>query len=481
MGRRTVLSFGFTAIFVGAVFAAGPTFRPDVVFRGNALTGWTPLGQADWRAQNGEIVGTPKQPGGGWLVLNKSYQDVAVYTNVTCPAGCKAGVLLRAEKTPDGGMKGVYVSLTEGDLSSYAVTLDAQGVEKAREQLPTGRAGGAAVAAAAGAAAAGAAGGGGGRGAAAGARCRARRRRRRGATTPAGRGWRGAAVRGAARRRRCRPASNLPGLMSRPAGGVQARPERTASTSRWPTTRVTVRWNGGSLGAAGGNADFALGKYGPIALYVGGTGSATLQGPRVRRSDPAAVRRGEDVAELPRAAAERVLLRLLGGDRRHQPRRQHGRRVRARTSTSGPTSRSATSSTPASATTRRANGRSPSMVNLAYDWTGDGWPDVLNMSGNAGNGTGTLYVNPKGESRRWDHRTSSSSACRQRRDAPQGRRRRRQARADPLRQQHAALLQARSGEPDRHVDHDDDLGAGTVGREHRPRHGHRRHQRRRPQ
>ena len=43
-----------------------------------------------------------------------------------------------------------------------------------------------------------------------------------------------------------------------------------------------------------------------------------------------------------------------------------------------------------------------SMVNLAYDWTGDGWPDVLNMSGNAGNGTGTLYVNPKGESRRWD-------------------------------------------------------------------------------
>ena len=40
--------------------------------------------------------------------------------------------------------------------------------------------------------------------------------------------------------------------------------------------------------------------------------------------------------------------------------------------------------------------------NLAYDWTGDGWPDVLNMSGNAGNGTGTLYVNPKGESRRWD-------------------------------------------------------------------------------
>ena len=43
-----------------------------------------------------------------------------------------------------------------------------------------------------------------------------------------------------------------------------------------------------------------------------------------------------------------------------------------------------------------------SMVNLAYDFTGDGWPDVLVMSGNAGNGTGTLYVNPKGQSRHWE-------------------------------------------------------------------------------
>ena len=42
------------------------------------------------------------------------------------------------------------------------------------------------------------------------------------------------------------------------------------------------------------------------------------------------------------------------------------------------------------------------MVQLAHDFTGDGWPDVLNMSGNAGNGTGTLFVNPKGENRRWD-------------------------------------------------------------------------------
>ncbi len=62
-----------------SVSAAGPTFRPDVVFKGSTLTGWTPLGDVEWKAVNGEIIGTPKQPGGGWLVLDKSFQDVAVF------------------------------------------------------------------------------------------------------------------------------------------------------------------------------------------------------------------------------------------------------------------------------------------------------------------------------------------------------------------------------------------------------------------
>ena len=35
--------------------------------------------------------------------------------------------LLRAQKTSDGGMKGVYVSLSDGDVASYAVTLGAEG------------------------------------------------------------------------------------------------------------------------------------------------------------------------------------------------------------------------------------------------------------------------------------------------------------------------------------------------------------------
>jgi len=43
----------------------GPSrFVPDVTFKGSSLSGWRVLGQAEWRATNGEIVGTPK-PGAG--------------------------------------------------------------------------------------------------------------------------------------------------------------------------------------------------------------------------------------------------------------------------------------------------------------------------------------------------------------------------------------------------------------------------------
>src|SRR6202008_3377920 len=40
-------------------------------------------------------------------------------------------------------------------------------------------------------------------------------------------------------------------------------------------------------------------------------------------------------------------------------------------------------------------------VEYAADFTGDGWPDIINVS-YGGNGGVTLYVNPRGENRRWD-------------------------------------------------------------------------------
>src|SRR3972149_1690646 len=45
------------------------------------------------------------------------------------------------------------------------------------------------------------------------------------------------------------------------------------------------------------------------------------------------------------------------------------------------------------------------MMDFAYDFTGDGWPDILSAGWDRKLGTRPmeLYVNPKGEARRWSH------------------------------------------------------------------------------
>lgn len=116
--------------------AQGPAndFRPDSTFGGSTLAGWHALGSSQWKAQNGELIGTASGPGGGWLVLDTSYQDLNFFTRVRCVGECRTGVLFRAEKTAEG-MTGVYVALNTGELSAFRLTLDATGRETAREPL----------------------------------------------------------------------------------------------------------------------------------------------------------------------------------------------------------------------------------------------------------------------------------------------------------------------------------------------------------
>jgi hypothetical protein len=122
-------------LLLAPLFGVGPSFKPDATVKGSSLTGWHVLGQAAWKAQDGEISVTVKPGGhGGWLVLDRSYQDAGFYASFRCAEGCKTGVLLRAEKTPQG-MKGIFVSLTAGDVAPYRITLDAEGKELTREKL----------------------------------------------------------------------------------------------------------------------------------------------------------------------------------------------------------------------------------------------------------------------------------------------------------------------------------------------------------
>ena len=110
------------------------TFVPDWTFKGSALTGTDQIGQAAWRAENGEIVGTPKSADGGWLLINPGYQDVQVAGSYRCAAECTVGVMLRGEKSASG-IKGIYTTLAGGPPAPAAVTVDPEGRIGNREPL----------------------------------------------------------------------------------------------------------------------------------------------------------------------------------------------------------------------------------------------------------------------------------------------------------------------------------------------------------
>ncbi|HTF64620.1 MAG TPA: hypothetical protein VK638_18215, partial [Edaphobacter sp.] len=85
--RRTFAIVGAVPLLLVAMaFATAPTvFVPDSTFKGSTLTGWHTLGQADWSARDGELIGKVKPGGsGGWLVLDKSYQDVGFFASFKC-------------------------------------------------------------------------------------------------------------------------------------------------------------------------------------------------------------------------------------------------------------------------------------------------------------------------------------------------------------------------------------------------------------
>ena len=119
--------------FFSSMFSASHDLVQVPAFNGKTLAGWHTLGNGDWRAANGEIVGSGP---GGWLVLDRIYQDTVLDLSFLCK-GCTTGVLLRSLKDGDR-TTGVYVSLSGEDVGRiYRVTLDAQGQEVDRTPFET--------------------------------------------------------------------------------------------------------------------------------------------------------------------------------------------------------------------------------------------------------------------------------------------------------------------------------------------------------
>lgn len=102
---------------------SGPSFIPDGHV--STLAGWHTLGQASWRADQGEIVGKGTN-GAGWLVLDRDFQDTGLYTAFECGGSCDTGVLLQLRTTSDG-MQGTFLAIMDSGLKGYTLTLDRDG------------------------------------------------------------------------------------------------------------------------------------------------------------------------------------------------------------------------------------------------------------------------------------------------------------------------------------------------------------------
>ena len=343
--------------------AANRNFVPDWTFKGSSLSQFRTVGDVTWQARDGEIVGVPRTAAGGWLIMDRPLQDVQFAADVRCTEGCKAGVMLRAQTTATG-IRGVYMAFPEGSnpAATFALQLDPQGHEMWREPLKP-----------------------------AGGMVRVMTSPAAPRTAPL------AAPPGPPRQGRI-PSNQLP------PNSPYTRPDYSYRPGEWNPLEIILDANmmrvwmndGPEAGTTNGQADEDMGSFGPVAIYVGGTGEIHLKNVELkdlgRRILP-----GEQVSD--RFRMQRINDFYYGWSATVADVNRDG----ILDIISGPfyylgpdfqTSREIYLSKTSDVTSQLT----PAMVNFAFDYTGDGWPDVLISTGRAM----SLFVNPKGEPRRWD-------------------------------------------------------------------------------
>lgn len=330
---------------------AGLTFKPQYAFTGSKLDAWRPVGAAQWQARDGEISGTAQSGQAGVLLSDRKLQDVAVHLEFQSAPTIEVGVLARFEPTADG-FKGVLVSVKNGEVESYQVAFDSQLQETERELLrsigndPLVRIAD--------------------------------------ANTP-----------------RREPGARSGRRDSRPNDPAKplARPDTSFRTNDWNELEVFLDvnvlrafLNDGSPVAVGATDSTG---FGPFGLYVAGTGevrfkavacrdAAIREMPREQTSERFTVQRINDMFYSWAAAAADF-------DRDGQMDIVAGPYIYF-----GPDFVRSREIFPA--ITLNPSRAFPEInCQYAFDANGDGWPDIL-----TGPPRATLYLNPKGESRRWD-------------------------------------------------------------------------------
>ncbi len=368
---------------------ANKNFLPDSTFKGSSLGKWRTLGSAEWRAENGEIVGTPKSPEGGWLIMDTPLQDTQFAADYRCTGGCKAGVMLRTQTTPEG-IKGAFVALPDGQnpAASFALKLNAEGHELSREALPRAN-GTVRVLTDAAPGGRGGPGAGAGRGASgagnfAGA----------GRGAPGGSGGRGGAPGG-------RGGFGGGGL---PPDSPYTRPDYSYKPNEWNTLETILDANylrawvndGPESGATSGRADNDVAAYGPVALYVGGTGDVRFK--QVELKDLGKhMMPNEKISEhfrLQRINDFNYAWTASAADFNHDGALDLAIGPLLYLGPDFQTYREIYLGAPSSV----GNTYPSAEVSFAFDYNGDGWPDYVVTEGRAM----VLYINPKTELRRWD-------------------------------------------------------------------------------
>ncbi len=345
--------------------AQSPSFHPDTTFRGSTLTGWNSLGQAHWSARDGVITGDATGAGGGLLLFDKSMQDAGAYASFHCDGDCDTGILLRAEKTASG-MSGILVSVKGTEMAAYRITLDADGKETDRTKLRN-----------------------------AGGQIR---------FAPPLPTSSGAARTG--------PPRGFPGGAP-PASGVTypiARVTQGLRKGGWNDVEVLLDADivraffndgGGQVSAA----TESMGGYGPLALYVGAGSKVEFRDVAIKDIAMKSMPREEVGSQF---HMQRINEYYYGWSAAAADFNKDGKLdiVSGPFIYYGPDYTTSREIYPAQIVDASTSYSMDDWVEHAYDYTGDGWPDVLTTShADGGRAGAVLYVNPKGESRRWDKYT----------------------------------------------------------------------------
>ncbi len=329
----------------------GQTFIPDDTFQGSTIKSFQVIGQGDWKAKQGEITGKAgANAAGTWLVFDKPFQDIGLHMLFMGGNTTETGVLFRMQKT-DQGFKGIFLSVAKEETAPYSVVLDTQGKIIGREKL----------------------------------------------RYAGGIWYRLAPPKNDAQANRL----NQPTRPVIPENLPTSKPNTELRADDWNLLEVFVELNvirtflndGSEMGGAV-DGDSATLDYGPIALYVGGSGEVRFKDIQFK---DIATRINPIEKSSPRFNVQCIsdMYYSWGADAADFNRDGHIDVVAGPYIYFGPDYTKHREIFPAVAISpskefTRTN------VQFTYDFNGDGWPDVLTSPSGA-----TLYMNPQGQSRRW--------------------------------------------------------------------------------